>query len=252
MDIAIEAKNLNFWHGKGKHTLKGVNLAVPKQATTAIMGPSGCGKTTLLRCFNRIYELYPDHRAEGEIWLDGRNVLLPSEDLLALRARVGMVFQKPEPFPMTIRENIAFGVRLYEDLSKSEMDGRVEAALRRAALWDEVKDRLGESALKLSGGQQQRLCIARSIAVRPEIILMDEPCSALDPVSSATVEELIDELKSEYTVVLVTHNKSQATRVSDYMAFMYLGELLEFGSTGDMSVAPKDKRTENFLTGRFG
>jgi phosphate transport system ATP-binding protein len=217
-----------------------------------LIGPSGCGKSTLLRALNRIYELYPHQRAEGEAILDGVNILSPDQDLNLLRARVGMVFQKPTPFPMSIYENIAFGIRLYERLPRQELDGRVETALRRAALWDEVKDKLNASGLGLSGGQQQRLCIARTVAVRPEVILLDEPCSALDPIASAKIEELIYELKDEYTVVLVTHNMQQAARVSDFTAFMYLGELVEFDRTNKMFTAPQDVRTQDYITGRFG
>jgi phosphate transport system ATP-binding protein len=217
-----------------------------------LIGPSGCGKSTLLRALNRIYELYPHQRAEGEAILDGVNILSPDQDLNLLRARVGMVFQKPTPFPMSIYENIAFGIRLYERLPRQELDGRVETALRRAALWDEVKDKLNASGLGLSGGQQQRLCIARTVAVRPEVILLDEPCSALDPIASAKIEELIYELKDDYTVVLVTHNMQQAARVSDFTAFMYLGELVEFDRTNKMFTAPQDVRTQDYITGRFG
>jgi phosphate transport system ATP-binding protein len=216
------------------------------------MGPSGCGKSTLLRVMNRIYALYPDQRAEGQVTLDGTNILDPKLDVNLLRAKVGMVFQKPTPFPMTIFDNIAFGIRLYESLSHSELQGRVEEALRRAALWDEVKDKLRTSGLSLSGGQQQRLCIARSVATKPEVILLDEPASALDPISTAKVEETIDELKADYTIAIVTHNLQQAARVSQYVGFMYLGELIEFGETPDVFSNPHDPRTKNFITGRFG
>ena len=219
---------------------------------TAFIGPSGCGKSTLLRVLNRMYDLYPNQRAEGEVTLDGEDILSPKQDLNMLRARIGMVFQKPTPFPMSIYENIAFGIRLYEKLPKSELDDRVEVALKRAALWDEVKDKLGANGLSLSGGQQQRLCIARTVAVRPEVILFDEPCSALDPISTAKIEELMDELKSEYTLVIVTHNMQQAARVSDFTAFMYLGELIEFDTTSRMFTAPHDRRTQDYITGRFG
>jgi phosphate transport system ATP-binding protein len=219
---------------------------------TAFIGPSGCGKSTLLRVFNRMYDLYPNQRAEGEVLLDGQNILSPKQDLNLLRAKVGMVFQKPTPFPMTIYDNIAFGVRLYEKLSKSALDERVESSLNRAALWGEVKDKLNTSGLSLSGGQQQRLCIARTVAIKPEVILFDEPCSALDPISTAKIEELIDELKQDYTIVIVTHNMQQAARVSQHAAFMYLGELVEFGSTGRIFTSPKDKRTQDYITGRFG
>ncbi|MBV8509629.1 MAG: phosphate ABC transporter ATP-binding protein PstB, partial [Xanthobacteraceae bacterium] len=213
---------------------------------------SGCGKSTLLRVLNRVYDLYPNQRAEGEVTLDGENILAPEQDLNLLRARVGMVFQKPTPFPMSIYENIAFGIRLYERLPKSDIDGRVESALRRAALWDEVKDKLSANGLSLSGGQQQRLCIARTVAVKPEVILLDEPCSALDPIATAKIEELIDELKSDYTIAIVTHNMQQAARVSDYTAFMFLGELVEFGPTTKIFTTPSERRTQDYITGRFG
>jgi len=219
---------------------------------TAFIGPSGCGKSTLLRVLNRIYELYPKQRAEGEVVLDGENILRSGQDINLLRSRVGMVFQKPTPFPMTIRDNIAFGIKLYERMPRSELDGRIEDALQRAALWGEVKDKLRESGLSLSGGQQQRLCIARTVATRPEVILLDEPCSALDPISTAKIEELIDELSAEYTIVIVTHNMQQASRTSDYTAFMYLGELIEFGPTERLFTAPEKKQTEQYITGRFG
>ncbi len=247
----LECRNLNFFYGETR-ALKNINLLLPAKSVTAFIGPSGCGKSTLLRIFNRIYDLYPNQRAEGEVIVDGRNILDRSQDLNMLRAQVGMVFQKPTPFPMSIYENIAFGVRLYEKLSKSELDGRVEQALQRAALWGEVKDKLHASGLSLSGGQQQRLCIARTVAVKPEVILLDEPASALDPISTAKIEELIDELRSEYTIVIVTHNMQQAARVSSQTAFMYLGELIEFDRTEVIFTAPQQKRTQDYITGRFG
>ncbi|MBC7582498.1 phosphate ABC transporter ATP-binding protein PstB [Tardiphaga sp. vice352] len=247
----VSVRDLNFYYGD-HHALKHINLTLVANRVTAFIGPSGCGKSTLLRIFNRMYDLYPGQRAEGQVMLDSQNVLDPKLDLNLLRARVGMVFQKPTPFPMTIYENIAFGVRLYEKISKSEMDGRVEKALRGGALWNEVKDKLNASGLSLSGGQQQRLCIARTIAVRPEVILFDEPCSALDPISTAKIEELIDELKNDYTIAIVTHNMQQAARVSDSTAFMYLGELIEFGPTNKIFTSPTDRRTQDYITGRFG
>ena len=247
----VTVRDLNFYYGD-HHALKHVSLTLGANQVTAFIGPSGCGKSTLLRVFNRMYDLYPGQRAEGQVMLDNQNVLDPRLDLNLLRARVGMVFQKPTPFPMTIYENIAFGVRLYEKISKSEMDGRVEKALRSGALWEEVKDKLHASGLSLSGGQQQRLCIARTIAVRPEVILFDEPCSALDPISTARIEELIDELKEEYTIAIVTHNMQQAARVSDKTAFMYLGELIEFDHTDKIFTSPTDRRTQDYITGRFG
>lgn len=247
----IEVKGLNFYYGDNR-ALKDITLSLPERSVTAFIGPSGCGKSTLLRVFNRIYELYPRQRAEGEVLLDGRDILDRSQDLNLLRAKIGMVFQKPTPFPMTIYENIAFGVRLYEKLNKAELDGRVEQALRRAALWDEVKDKLNESGLSLSGGQQQRLCIARTVAVKPEVILLDEPASALDPISTAKIEELIDELQADYTIVIVTHNMQQAARVSRRTAFMYLGELVEFADTETIFTSPREKRTQDYITGRFG
>jgi len=247
----ITARDLNFFYGQSK-ALKNINLTLDANQVTAFIGPSGCGKSTLLRVFNRMYDLYPGQRAEGQVLLDKTNILDPKLDLNLLRARVGMVFQKPTPFPMTIYENIAFGIRLYEKISKSEMDGRVEKALRGGALWDEVKDKLNASGLSLSGGQQQRLCIARTIAVRPEVILFDEPCSALDPISTAKIEELIDELKANYTIAIVTHNMQQAARVSDKTAFMYLGDLIEFNSTTHIFTNPTDRRTQDYITGRFG
>ena len=247
----IEIKNLNFYYGQSR-ALKDITLSLPERSVTAFIGPSGCGKSTLLRVLNRIYELYPKQHAEGEVLVDGKNILDRNQDLNLLRTKVGMVFQKPTPFPMSIYENIAFGVRLYEKLSKSEMDGRVEAALTRAALWSEVKDKLHASGLSLSGGQQQRLCIARTVAVKPEIILLDEPASALDPLSTAKIEELIDELRADYTIVIVTHNMQQAARVSRQTAFMYLGELVEFDETAKIFTSPKEKRTQDYVTGRFG
>ncbi|MEO6381883.1 MAG: phosphate ABC transporter ATP-binding protein PstB [Nitrobacter sp.] len=247
----VSVRDLNFYYG-AHHALKNINLTLVENRVTAFIGPSGCGKSTLLRIFNRMYDLYPGQRAEGQIMLDNQNVLDPKLDLNLLRARVGMVFQKPTPFPMTIYENIAFGIRLYEKLSKSEMDDRVEKALRGGALWNEVKDKLNASGLSLSGGQQQRLCIARTVAVRPEVILFDEPCSALDPISTAKVEELIDELKDDYTIAIVTHNMQQAARVSDSTAFMYLGEMIEFGPTNRIFTSPTDRRTQDYITGRFG
>lgn len=247
----MEARDLSFFYGTSK-ALKNVSLPLYQNKVTSIIGPSGCGKSTLLRIFNRIYELYPNQRAEGELTLSGGNVLAPTVDLNMLRAKVGMVFQKPTPFPLSIYDNIAFGIRLYERLGKAEMDQRVEAALRGAALWDEVKDKLNANGASLSGGQQQRLCIARTVAVKPDVILFDEPCSALDPISTARIEELIDELKQTYTIAIVTHSMQQAVRVSDYTAFMYLGELVEFGVTSQVFTTPKDKRTQDYITGRFG
>jgi phosphate transport system ATP-binding protein len=247
----ISIRNLNFYYGESR-ALKGISLSLYKNNVTAFIGPSGCGKSTLLRVLNRMYDLYPHQRADGEVLFEGDDVLSPHQDLNLLRARIGMVFQKPTPFPMTIYENIAFGIRLYERLPKSEMDDRVESALRRAALWEEVKNKLSANGLSLSGGQQQRLCIARTVAVRPEVILFDEPCSALDPISTAKIEELIDELKDDYTIVIVTHNMQQAARVSEYTAFMYLGELVEFDVTSRIFTTPRDPRTQDYITGRFG
>jgi phosphate transport system ATP-binding protein len=247
----ITIRDLNFFYGDSR-ALKSISLSLYQNKVTAFIGPSGCGKSTLLRVLNRMYDLYPHQRATGEVMFDGGNILSPKQDLNLLRARIGMVFQKPTPFPMTIYENIAFGIRLYERLPKSELDGRVETSLRRAALWEEVKDKLGTNGLSLSGGQQQRLCIARTVAVRPEVILFDEPCSALDPISTAKIEELIDELTDDYTIVIVTHNMQQAARVSEFTAFMYLGELIEFDSTSNMFTAPHDQRTQDYITGRFG
>jgi phosphate transport system ATP-binding protein len=248
---AIEVKNLNFFYGKFQG-LKNVSMNIAERKVTAFIGPSGCGKSTLLRTLNRMYSLYPGQRAEGEINLYGQNILDKSQDLNLLRARVGMVFQKPTPFPMTIYDNIAFGVRLYETLSDSEMDERVEWALSKAALWTEVKDKLGQNGLSLSGGQQQRLCIARSVAVKPSVLLLDEPTSALDPISTGKVEELVNELKSDYTIAIVTHNMQQAARVSDFTAYMYLGELIEFGETEQIFFKPTKTATEDYITGRFG
>ena len=247
----LKVNGLNFYYGKYQ-AIKNVSMDIPANKVTAFIGPSGCGKSTLLRTFNRLYELYPDQRAEGEIRLDGNNILDTKQDVTLLRAKVGMVFQKPTPFPMSIYDNIAFGVRLYEGLRRGEMDDRVEWALTKAALWKEVKDKLNQSGNSLSGGQQQRLCIARGIAIKPEVLLLDEPCSALDPISTAHIEELVDELKLDYTVVIVTHNMQQAARVSDYTAYMYLGEMIEFGTTDNIFVKPKRKETEDYITGRFG
>jgi phosphate transport system ATP-binding protein len=249
--VKVSVRDLRFYYDKFE-ALKGVNLDLKDRRVTAFVGPSGCGKSTLLRIFNRIYDLYPRQRAEGTVMIGGRNILDRDQDLNALRAMVGMVFQKPTPFPMTIYENIAFGIRLYRSLPKSELDDRVEHALKRAALWTEVKDKLGQSGLSLSGGQQQRLCIARTIATEPAVVLLDEPASALDPISTAKVEELISELRSDYCIAIVTHNMQQAARSSDYTAFMYLGELVEFGPTEMIFTNPKDKRTADYITGRFG
>ena len=246
----IDIRDLCFFYGQSK-SLKNITLPLFDRKVTAFIGPSGCGKSTLLRAINRIYELYPNQHAEGTITLDGEDIL-KVKDLNLLRARIGMVFQKPTPFPMSIYDNVAFGIKLYERLPRSEMDGRVEDALTRAALWTEVKDKLNASGLSLSGGQQQRLCIARTVATRPEVILLDEPCSALDPISTAKIEELIDELSADYTIVIVTHNMQQASRASDYTAFMYLGELVEYGATENIFTAPDNKRTEQYITGRFG
>ena len=247
----IDIRDLSFFYGNNK-ALKNVSVPLYDRKVTAFIGPSGCGKSTLLRILNRIYELYPNQRATGEVLFDGRNILNPAQDINLLRAQIGMVFQKPTPFPMTIYENIAYGIRLFEKIGKSELDGRVESALKRAALWGEVKDKLKESGLSLSGGQQQRLCIARSVATKPEVILLDEPCSALDPISTAKIEELIDELVNDYTIVIVTHNMQQASRVSDFTAFMFLGELIEFGTTDQIFTSPTNKKTEEYITGRFG
>jgi len=247
----LRIKGLNFYYG-GFHALKNVSLDIPERKVTAFIGPSGCGKSTLLRTFNRMYSLYPEQRAEGEILMDGENLVTTRKDVSLIRAKIGMVFQKPTPFPMSIYDNIAFGVRLFENLSRREMDDRVEWALGRAALWSEVKDKLGQSGQSLSGGQQQRLCIARGIAIKPEVLLLDEPCSALDPISTAKVEELIHELKNDYTVVIVTHNMQQAARVSDFTAYMYLGELIEYDVTDTIFIKPKKAATEDYITGRFG
>ncbi len=250
-EAKIQTKNLNFYYGKF-HALKNINLEIQKNRVTAFIGPSGCGKSTLLRTLNRMYQLYPNMRAEGEILLSGKNILDADMDLNMLRAKVGMVFQKPTPFPMSIYSNIEFGVKLYENLSRGEMDDRVEWALKKAALWEEAKDKLHQSAFSLSGGQQQRLCIARGIAVKPEVLLLDEPTSALDPISTAHIEELITELREDYTIAIVTHNMQQAARVSDYTAYMYLGEMVEFGDTDLIFTAPKKKETEDYITGKFG
>jgi len=247
----ISARNFNFYYGKF-HALKDINLDIYKNRVTAFIGPSGCGKSTLLRTFNRMYQLYPEQRAEGQLLMDGRNVLDRDIDLIDLRARVGMVFQKPTPFPMSIFENIAFGVSMHEKLPRGLMQERVEWALRKGAVWDEVKDKLNQSGMSLSGGQQQRLCIARCIAVKPDVILLDEPTSALDPISTARIEELITELKKDFTIAIVTHNMQQAARVSDYTAYMYLGELIEVGPTDGIFIKPKNKATEDYITGRFG
>ena len=248
---ALEIRQLNFFYGKFQG-LKNINLDIAEKRVTAFIGPSGCGKSTLLRTFNRMYSLYPGQRAEGQINFYGQNILEDGQDLNLLRARIGMVFQKPTPFPMSIYDNIAFGVKLYETLSRSEMDDRVEWALTKAALWKEVKDKLNQSGLSLSGGQQQRLCIARSVAVKPSVLLLDEPTSALDPISTGKIEELVHELKSDYTIAIVTHNMQQAARCSDYTAYMYLGDLIEFGETKEIFMKPARKETEDYITGRFG
>ena len=247
----LDIKNLNFFYGNF-HALKNINLSIPLGKVTAFIGPSGCGKSTLLRTFNRMYSLYKDQKAEGEIIFDGENILNTKIDVSLIRAQIGMVFQKPTPFPMSIFDNIAFGVKLFENLSKPELDERVEWALNKAALWEEVKNKINQSGLSLSGGQQQRLCIARGIAVKPKVLLLDEPCSALDPISTAKIEELIAELKKDYSVVIVTHNMQQAARVSDFTAYMYLGELIEFGNTEELFLKPNKKETEDYITGRFG
>jgi phosphate transport system ATP-binding protein len=249
--VKCQIKNVGFYYGKF-HALKNVSLPLHDRRVTAFIGPSGCGKSTLLRILNRIYELYPNQTATGEVLVDGQDILAPGLDLNLVRAKIGMVFQKPTPFPMSIHDNVAFGIKLYERLPKSELDDRIEHALRRAALWDEVKDKLRQSGLGLSGGQQQRLCIARAIAVQPEILLLDEPASALDPISTQRIEELIAELKSDYCIAIVTHNMQQAARSSDYTAFMYLGELVEFDETEKIFTTPREKRTEDYITGRFG
>ncbi len=249
--IRLDIQKLDFFYGKS-HALKDVSMSVANRSVTAMIGPSGCGKSTLLRTLNRMYGLYPGQRATGKILFDGEDILRPGVNLSLLRARIGMVFQKPTPFPMSIYDNVAFGVRLYERLSRSDMSDRVEESLKRAAMWDEVKDKLNTSGLGLSGGQQQRLCVARCIAVRPEVLLLDEPTSALDPISSAKLEETITQLKTDYTIVIVTHNLGQAARLSDYTAFMYLGELVEFGETGSMFTNPVTHRASDYITGRFG
>ena len=250
-DSVMQVRDLDFYYGKFQG-LKKVTMDIARNKVTAFIGPSGCGKSTLLRTFNRMFDLYPGQRAEGSIIFNGRNILDPRQDVNMLRAKVGMVFQKPTPFPMTIFENIAFGVRLYEPLKGRDMEERVEWALRKAALWEEVKDKLQQSGLSLSGGQQQRLCIARMVAVKPEVLLLDEPTSALDPISTAKVEELMNELKNDYTIAIVTHNMQQAARVSDFTTYMYLGELIEFGRTDEIFIKPKKKATEDYITGRFG
>jgi phosphate transport system ATP-binding protein len=247
----ISVKNLNFFYGSFQG-LKNINLDILERCITAFIGPSGCGKSTLLRTLNRMYDLYPGQRAEGQILMNGKNILDKDQDVNLLRAKVGMVFQKPTPFPMSIYDNIAFGVKLYESLSKAEMDERVEWALNKAALWGEVKDKLKQSGLSLSGGQQQRLCIARAVSVKPEVVLLDEPTSALDPISTAKIEELLHELKEDYTIAIVTHNMQQAARVSDFTAYMYLGDLVEYGITDELFIKPKKKETEDYITGRFG
>ena len=249
--VTLEISDLNFYYGNFQG-LKNINLNLYEKKITAFIGPSGCGKSTLLRTLNRMYDLYPGQRAEGRVMYHGRNILDRGLDVNMLRARIGMVFQKPTPFPMSIYENIAFGVRLYEKLSRGEMDERVEWALKKAALWNEVKDKLDKSGLSLSGGQQQRLCIARGVAVKPEVLLLDEPTSALDPISTVKIEELITELKEDYTIIIVTHNMQQAARCSDYTAYMYLGELVEFGVTDDIFMNPVKKATQDYITGRFG
>ncbi|WKA32049.1 phosphate ABC transporter ATP-binding protein PstB [Bradyrhizobium roseum] len=248
----ISVRHLNFYYQDGNHALKDVSVPIYANRVTAFIGPSGCGKSTLLRVFNRIYALYPGQRVEGDVLLDGVNILSKDEDPTVLRTRIGMVFQKPTPFPMSVYDNIAFGIGLNRKLSKQQMDEEVELALRRVALWDEVKDHLARTGLELSGGQQQRLCIARTIATRPEVLLLDEPCASIDPISSAKIEQTIDELKHDHTIVIVTHNLQQAARVSDYAGFMYLGEMSEFGPVRRIFVTPGDPRTQRFITGRFG
>jgi len=251
LSAKISTKNMNFYYGKF-HALKDINIDIPANKVTAFIGPSGCGKSTLLRTFNRMYELYPKQRVEGNILLDGKDIHSSEQDLNLLRAKVGMVFQKPTPFPMSIYDNVAFGVKLYENLSKFEMNDRVEWALQKAAIWNEVKDKLHQSGSGLSGGQQQRLCIARGVAVKPNVLLLDEPCSALDPISTARIEDLIHELKNDYTIIMVTHNMQQAARVSDYTAYMYLGDLIEYGDTDTIFTRPSRKETEDYITGKFG
>jgi phosphate transport system ATP-binding protein len=250
-ESVIQVRDLDFYYGKFQG-LRKVNLDIARRKVTAFIGPSGCGKSTLLRTFNRMFDLYPGQRAEGSIVFNGKNILDKDQDVNLLRAKVGMVFQKPTPFPMSIFENIAFGIRLYETLSSADMASRVEWALRKAALWEEVKDKLNQSGLSLSGGQQQRLCIARTVAVRPDVLLLDEPTSALDPISTAKVEELVNELKLDYSIAIVTHNMQQAARISDYTAYMYLGEMVEFGETNQLFIKPTKKATEDYITGRFG
>ncbi|WCE04238.1 phosphate ABC transporter ATP-binding protein PstB [Pseudoxanthomonas sp. JBR18] len=250
-EVKLEARGLDFYYG-GFHALKGINLQIPEKRVTALIGPSGCGKSTLLRVFNRIYSLYPKLKGTGEVLLDGENILSPKYPMNRLRSKVGMVFQKPVPFPMTIFENVAYGIRHHERLSKADMKERVELALRQGALWDEVKDKLGQSALGLSGGQQQRLCIARAVALRPDVLLLDEPTSALDPISTSRIEQLVEELKHDYTIAIVTHNMQQAARVSDYTAFMYLGDLIEHDVTSTIFSRPTKQQTEDYITGRFG
>ena len=247
----LSVRDLHFYYGKF-HALKGINLEIPEKKVTAFIGPSGCGKSTLLRTFNRMFELYPEQKATGTIKLDGQDLLTSKEDVALIRAKIGMVFQKPTPFPMSIYDNVAFGVKLFENLNTTDLEERVEWALRKAALWSEVKDKLNQSGSGLSGGQQQRLCIARGIAIKPEVLLLDEPCSALDPISTSKIEELITELKSDYTVLIVTHNMQQAARCSDYTAYMYLGDLIEFGATDELFFKPNRKETEDYITGRFG
>jgi phosphate transport system ATP-binding protein len=249
--MKIDIRNLNFYYGRF-HALHNISMGIREKRVTAFIGPSGCGKSTLLRCLNRVYDLYPRQRAEGEIILEGRNILDRNEKLDLLRAQVGMVFQKPTPFPMSVYDNIAFGVRLYERLSAADMDERVEWALRKAAIWDEVKDKLRQSGMALSGGQQQRLCIARAIAIKPQVLLLDEPASALDPISTLKIEELLDELRGDYTIAIVTHNLQQASRVADYTAFMYLGDLIEYADNKTLFTNPADQRTNDYITGRFG
>ena len=249
--VKVRARDLNFWYDKF-HAVKNINIDVPANRVTALIGPSGCGKSTLLRIFNRIYALYPKLEAKGEVLLDGENILDPKYPMNRLRSKVGMVFQKPVPFPMTIYENVAYGIRHHEKLDKADLDARVELALRQAALWDEVKDKLKESGLGLSGGQQQRLCIARAVALKPDVLLLDEPTSALDPISTSRIEQLVEELKRDFTIMIVTHNMQQAARVSDYTAFMYLGDMIEHGATEQIFSNPVKQQTEDYITGRFG
>lgn len=251
MQAKIRVQNLNFYYGDF-YALKDINMSIPEKQVTAFIGPSGCGKSTLLRTFNRMYDLYPNMKAEGKLWLDEKNILSKDVDVNLLRAKVGMVFQKPTPFPMSIYDNVTFGVKLYEKLNKSDMDDRVEWALKKSALWSEVKDKLKQSGNSLSGGQQQRLCIARAIATKPEVLLLDEPTSALDPISTAHIEELVTELKKDYTIVMVTHNMQQAVRISDFTAYMYLGELIEIGNTQQIFTNPQNRQTEDYITGKFG